>query len=160
MPKAIQELFPFLPDWSQQFFICLLALMTALGIIRKILAHLQSKEIRSAWQAAKKTGSSLAQQMAKQIQLPRPYPCAELFLHILFTINNYLGVFIFSLFVVLIIVLIVTASTLAFLKFLTAIAVALIAIYFAAFFLAEAERGRIAIPELLAKCRNKSTPSH
>lgn len=153
MPKWITDLFSYLPDDAKQLLAYLAAMAAGLYLLRKIISQLQSKEIKAALKAAKKAGISFGQALAKQATPPRPYPCVQFFLELLFTVNNYLGSLVFFSLFSAIAVLTVLARGLPLLNFLAVMAFAMVSFYFTMFLFAEAERGRLALPTLWAKCR-------
>lgn len=153
MPKWITELLAYLPEDAKQLLAYLAAMAAGLYLLRKIIGHLQSKEIKAAIKATKKAGISFGQALAKQATPPKPYPCLQFFLETLFTINNYLGALIFFCLFASIAVLTVTARGLPLVNFLTVMGFAMVCFYFTLFLFAEAERGRLALPTLWAKCR-------
>lgn len=145
-----------MPPQVQDYVQWLLTGLVILIIINLILKQLFSPEMKKAWDAAKAIGGTLAnfgKQFAKSLELPVKYPCAELLVSGLFMLNNYFAaLYFFALFVVFAF-LTITVDGAASWERLAGAALSALAIIFARWLLAEAERGRVALPVLYAKCR-------
>jgi len=153
MPKWVTGLLDYLPEQGKQLLAYLAAMAAGLYLLRKIISHLQSKEIKAALRAVKKTGISFGQALAKQATPPKNYPCAQFFLEVIFTANNYLAALTFFSLFLTVSVLAITGQGLPFLNFLAVMGFAVICLYFALFLFAEAERQRLALPTLWSACR-------
>lgn len=159
--KNLFEILQHLPQPAQDYVWCLLTGLVVLVIANLILKQLFTPEMKKAWAAAKAIGGTLtnfAKDFAKLLDLPVKYPRAELVVHSLFMLNNYLAALYFFAFFVLAAVLTVTVDSLFPWQRLAGMAFSAIAIIFAWFFFAEAERGRIALPVMYAKCHDRIAP--
>ncbi|MEQ1533428.1 MAG: hypothetical protein HOO97_07630 [Sideroxydans sp.] len=149
----------FLPEYAQEYVQWLLTGLVVLIIFNLIIKQLRTPGMKSAWRAAKAVGDTLKSfslEFSKTLELPVKYPRVELFVHALFVINNYLAALYFFAFFVLVSVLTVVADAMTSWQRLAGVAFSIIALIFARFCFAEAERGRIAFPILYAKCRRHS----
>ena len=151
----------FLPSYAQDYVQWLLTGLVILTVINLILKQLFTPEMKKAWAAAKAIGGTLAnfaKDFAKSLDLPVKYPCAELFAHSVFMLNNYLAALYFFAFFALVAVLTVVADGISPWQRLAGATLSAVAILFARFCFAEAERGRVTLPVLYAKCRGKTSP--
>ncbi|KAF0205393.1 MAG: hypothetical protein FD173_1069 [Gallionellaceae bacterium] len=151
----------FLPLYAQDYVQWLLTGLVILGIVNRILKKLTTPEMKQAWAAAKALGGTVAnfaKDFAKSLDLPVKYPCGELFAHSLLTLNNYLAALYFFAFFVLVAVLTVVVDGVSPWQRLVGATLSAVAIIFARFCFAEAERGRVAFPVLYAKCQGKTSP--
>lgn len=144
----------FLPSYAQDYVQWLLTGLVILTIINLILKQLFTPEMKNAWATAKAIGGTLAnfaKNFAKSLDLPVKYPCAELFVHSVFMLNNYLAALYFFAFFALVAVLTVVADGISPWQRLAGTIFSAVAILFARFCFAEAERGRVTFPALYAK---------
>ena len=151
----------FLPSYAQDYLQWLLTGLVILIIINRILKQLFTPEMKNAWAAAKTVGGTLAnfaKDFAKLLDLPVKYPCAELFAHSIFMLNNYLATLYFFAFFMLTAVLTVVAEGISPWQRLAGVTFSAVVILLARFCFAEAERGRVTLPILYAKCRLKTSP--
>lgn len=152
----------FLPPAAQNYVHWLFTGLVVLAILNRILKQLFTPEMKKAWAAAKAIGGTLAnfaKQFAKSLELPVKYPYAELLVNVLFMLNNYLGaLYFFALFALAAVLTVVVEGASPWQRLAVA-AFSAIAIIFARFVFAEAERSRVALPVLYSNCRGtKSVP--
>lgn len=150
----------FLSPSAQDYVQWLLTGLVILVIANRILKQLFTPEMKKAWAAAKAIGGTLgnfAKDFSKSLDLPVKYPCVELLLHVLFMLNNYLAALYFFALFALVAVLTVMVDGLSPWQRLAGVTFGAVAIIFARFCFAEAERGRVAFPVMYAKCRGSTT---
>ena len=150
-----------LPEEAKVYVLWLVTGLIVLGIVNLILKQIQTPEMKKAWIAAKSLGGSLAnfsKEFAKDLELPVKHPCGVFIAKILYTLTNYLLALYLLALSVLVAVLSVEAVSVSPWQRLVGVAFSAAVLIFALFCFAEAERGRVSLPLLYAKCRGKSKP--
>jgi hypothetical protein len=124
-----------------------LAALTLIWAILKLLFNEQFKELYSVLgtsaKVAGQVGKALAKGAAKSLELPEPYPRAARFFAIVFMINSYAGAFVLACFALFVAVLTVLSNTPSFWGRTGAMFFSVFLVFLAWAAFADAERDRV-----------------
>jgi len=127
----------------------LLVFLILVWAILKIIFNNQFKELyRILSISAKKVGGiskTVAQEAAKNLELPEPYPKLTRFFAVIFMLNTYAAFFLFSSFFLVFTILLVMSDTVSFWGRTGGMLFSITIGYFAFFCFAQAERDRVAL---------------
>lgn len=145
------------PGWAQDILSHLIGILVLLVVINRILAQLQTNNIRLALSEAQKAGTSAAQAIKKALTLPTEHPRLEALALVGVATTSYFLALYFFAFSALLMFVAVGAENIDIWRRIIGLLITAIMLPIARYYFAEGERQRIAaIEKWRSICRKSS----